>query len=326
MIGRFPEAQILRRWPWAPAFEKAIAGVATIGRRYLAVDPELVAGSADIVLADLTGHWEDVYQPSVTTRALYMLPTGASADSAGWLRLDDEITGTVVELEPEQTTTDVFYLDEAQVEMTLVKPVSRVRIRRFRADPEVSAANRPRPNPIAFPEITVSRINAYHVAVRLLAESEPGHRHDRADPVRRHHDTAGKPAMFTSTVNDATEPTADPAVWVIGPDEFAPDPALERQLINEYLDRNHRYRTGTWPTRPGSIAAVAPGQRRVHRVGRRRRVGASAARRGANGRAGSVAGRIRHRVGPARSAAGDRRAQRRAPVPVPGDDVEHRGG
>ena len=65
MIGRFPEAQILRRWPWAPAFEKTIAGVATNGRRYLAVDPELVAGSADIVLADLTGHWEDVYRPSV---------------------------------------------------------------------------------------------------------------------------------------------------------------------------------------------------------------------------------------------------------------------
>ena len=64
----------------------------------------------------------------------------------------------------------MFYLDEAQVEMTLVKPVSRVRIRRFRADPEVSAANRTRPNPIAFPEITVSRINAYHVAVRLPAD------------------------------------------------------------------------------------------------------------------------------------------------------------
>ena len=80
MIGRFPEAQILRRFPWAPAFERMINGVATNGRRYLAVDPELVAGSADIVLADLTGHWEDVYQPSVTTRALYMLPAGASAE------------------------------------------------------------------------------------------------------------------------------------------------------------------------------------------------------------------------------------------------------
>jgi len=102
MIGRFPEAQILRRFPWAPAFERMINGVATNGRRYLAVDPELVAGSADIVLADLTGHWEDVYQPSVTTRALYMLPAGASADSADWLRLNDEITGRVVELEPDR--------------------------------------------------------------------------------------------------------------------------------------------------------------------------------------------------------------------------------
>ena len=102
MVGRFPEAQILRRFPWAPAFKRMINGVATNGRRYLAVDPELVAGSADIVLADLTGHWEDVYQPSVTTRALYMLPTGASADSADWLRLNDEITGSVVELEPDR--------------------------------------------------------------------------------------------------------------------------------------------------------------------------------------------------------------------------------
>ena len=172
MIGRFPEAQILRRWPWAPAFEKTIAGVATDGRRYLAVDPELVAGSTDIVLADLTGRWEEVYRPSVTTRALYLLPTGASS-SADWLRLNDEISGTVVDLEPETTTTDVFYLDEARLEMNLTGPVARVRIRRFRDDPEVTTANQARPNPIAFPEITVSRLNAYHVAVRLPADRSP---------------------------------------------------------------------------------------------------------------------------------------------------------
>lgn len=257
LIGRFPEAQILRRWPWAPAFEKTIAGVATNGRRYLAVDPELVAGSADIVLADLTGRWEDVYRPSVTTQALYMLPTGARSDSADWLRLDDEIKGTVVELEPETTTADVFYLDEALVEMNLVGPVARVRIRRFRDDPEVTAANRARPNPIAFPEITVSRVNAYHVAVRLPADRSVATGTTGRILSGGITDTAGKPATFTSTVNYATEPTADPAVWVIRPDEFAPDPALERQLISEYLDRNHRFRTGTWPTRPGSIAAVA---------------------------------------------------------------------
>jgi hypothetical protein len=257
MIGRFPEAQILRRFPWAPAFERTIAGVATNGRRYLAVDPELVAGSADIVLADMTGHWEDVYQPTVTTRGLYLLPTGFNTTSADWLRLNDEIKGTVVELQPETTTSDVFYLDEALIDTDLTGPVARDRIRRFRSDPEVTAANRTRPNPIAFPEITVSRINAYHVGVQL-----PGDRSMATGKTGQIlsggiTDTDGKPSTFTSTVNYATEPTSDPAVWVIRPDEFVPDPALERQLINEYLDRNHRFRTGIWPTRPGSIAAVA---------------------------------------------------------------------
>jgi len=155
----------------------------------------------------------------------------------------------------------VFYLDEAQVEMTLVKPVSRVRIRRFRADPEVSAANRTRPNPIAFPEITVSRINAYHVAVRLPADRSLATGTTGRILSGGITDAAGKPTTFTSTVNYATEPTADPAVWVIRPDEFAPDPNLERQLISEYLDRNHRFRTGTWPTRPGfDRGRCAPGR------------------------------------------------------------------
>ena len=27
LVGRFPEAQILRRWPWAPAFERTVSGV-----------------------------------------------------------------------------------------------------------------------------------------------------------------------------------------------------------------------------------------------------------------------------------------------------------
>ena len=42
------------------------------------------------------------------------------------------------------------------------------------------------------------------------------------------------PGTFTSTVNYATEPTADPAVWVIRPDEFIPDPA--RCVVSTFGD------------------------------------------------------------------------------------------
>lgn len=256
LVGRFPEAQILRRWPWAPAFERTIGGVATAGRRYLTVDAELVAASADVVLGDLTGGWEQLYRPSVTTRGLYLLPTGADATHADWLRIGQEISGNVVEYEPEVTTRDVFYLDEARIHQNLIGPVARVRIDQFRGDPEVAAASRALPNPIALPEIAVSRINAFHVAVRLPADRSraTGTRGRLLDGAVT--DAAGRPTPFTSTVNYATEPSADPAVWVIRPDEFEPDPILERRLLAEYLDRNHRFRTGSWSTRPGSVAAV----------------------------------------------------------------------
>ncbi len=257
LVGRFPEAQILRRWAWAPAFERTIAGVATAGRRYLAVDAELVAASADVVLGDLTGGWEQMYRPSVTTRGLYLLPDGADATHADWLRTGREISGHVVELDPEVTTDDVFYLDEARLRQNLVGPVARVTIDRFRSNPEIAPASSGLPNPIALPEIAVSRINAYHVAVRLPADRSPatGTRGRILDGAVT--DADGRPTPFTSTVNYATEPSADPAVWVIRLDEFVPDPILERRLLAQYLDRNHRFRTGAWSTRPGSVVAVA---------------------------------------------------------------------
>ncbi len=170
LVGRFPEAQILRRWPWAPAYERTISGVATAGRRYLAVAPELVAASADAVLGDPTGGWEQLYRPSVTSRGLYLLPTGADATHADWLRTGHEISGNVVEFEPEVTTRDVFYLDEARIRQNLIGPIARVWIDQFRSDPEIAAASRTLPNPIALPEIAVSRINASHVAVRLPSD------------------------------------------------------------------------------------------------------------------------------------------------------------
>lgn len=257
LVGRFPEAQILRRWPWAPAFERTIDGVATAGRRYLAVEAELVAGSADIVLADLSGSWEDLYRPRVSTRALHLLPTGADTTDASWLRANREISGSVFELQPAQTTRDVFFIDEARLDTDLDGSTGRAKIRRFRRDPEVAEGRRDLTNRIALPDIRVSRINAFHAAVRLptdrsLVTGQTGQvLHGRVV------DVAGRPTAFTSTVNYATEPTADSAVWVIRPDEFEPDPVLERRLIAAYLDRNHRYRTGAWPTRPGSVAAVA---------------------------------------------------------------------
>jgi len=109
-------------------------------------------------------------RPSVTSRGLYLLPTGADATHADWLRTGHEISGNVVEFEPEVTTRDVFYLDEARIRQNLIGPIARVWIDQFRSDPEIAAASRTLPNPIALPEIAVSRINASHVAVRLPSD------------------------------------------------------------------------------------------------------------------------------------------------------------
>ena len=54
LIGNFPEASLVRTVSWCPGF---------INPRQLAIGPELISERAEIVLADLTGNWENLLPP-----------------------------------------------------------------------------------------------------------------------------------------------------------------------------------------------------------------------------------------------------------------------
>ena len=53
LVGNFPEASLVRRVSWCPGF---------LSPRQLAVGTELISSRAEIVLADLTGNWENLYR------------------------------------------------------------------------------------------------------------------------------------------------------------------------------------------------------------------------------------------------------------------------
>ncbi len=258
LVGRFPEAQLVRRWPWAPAFGRTIGGIAVPeGWNYFAYEPERVASSADIVLADLNGAWDDLYRRHVAITSVHIRPDRRET-AEEILAPGRVIAGRAAQLETLRFE-DVFWIDDGDVDFPSRSPVT-ARIRRFRADPEVPAGARRLPNPIAVPELFVSRINAFHAATRLptdrsVVTSTTGRLVD-GSPV----DAGGRPQAFTSTVNYATT-SSDPEgrVWTIDPREFEPDPGLERRLLAEYLDRNHRWRTGGYPPCSSAVGVAYDG-------------------------------------------------------------------
>jgi hypothetical protein len=87
------------------------------------------------------------------------------------------------------------------------------------------------PNPMARPDILVSRINAYHAALEPKA--------DVVDAEGRHLlDEHGLPQTLTFT--DAAATPHPIGVW----EHSEP---TERRLLVEYFERNHRFRTGGFP-------------------------------------------------------------------------------
>ena len=66
LVGSFPEATLVRRWIWKrQRWNVTIAGKPYKGADqtdFLRIVPEPVAPRADIVLADLDGNWEDIYE------------------------------------------------------------------------------------------------------------------------------------------------------------------------------------------------------------------------------------------------------------------------
>jgi hypothetical protein len=106
-------------------------------------------------------------------------------------------------------------------------------------NPELFWQDRFLPNPIAQPEIVVSRINARHVAQNPTLPP----------------DRFGKLPVSEEGTPQSVEYTT-PQTF-----DWAPDPRLEQRILNDYLGRNHDFRMGSdhWlPLRTSTVRSTDP--------------------------------------------------------------------
>ncbi|MDG6250935.1 VCBS repeat-containing protein [Methanocalculus sp.] len=249
LVGSFPEAELVRRTMWTPHFKKTIAGVeynkpGDEVTPYLAIEPEHIAGRSDIVLADFNGNWEALYHEEQELESIVALPDPATA-ATEW-PVDGAVFSSLAFDRTMESRNDFFYINDSDY-LVLDAPPGELKlfIRHRQLHPEIAAADRNLPNPIARPDIVISRINARHIAINPdpTIVGENGVR-----PI----DEEGYPQSFISTQN------YDPQHFKKWQEFFEPDPVLERRVICDYFDLNHRHRTGCFadlPFRAGAIGS-----------------------------------------------------------------------
>lgn len=237
LVGAFPHALLVRTVNWRRR------GAVTVGSgehkreladvSYLRSVPEAVAQTCDLVLADLDGRWEPIYVrdpvrlPTVVAVADGPVPDGPF--------VTDKFTCGAVTFE------DFFHVNDGRVDVAEVvvkdgaPPSIHVVPRDHDIDDECSREDLALGNPIARPDIVVSRLNACGVAL---------------SPRPEYLDEAGAPRAVTF---EGKVPGWSDAPW-----QF--DPVLERRLLIEYFERNHAYRTAGCVDsyRPASLAHSLP--------------------------------------------------------------------
>jgi hypothetical protein len=241
LVGHFPDALLVRTCNWRRNEPLSLPGKDS---NPVAIDakttnvrcvPEIVAHRCDIVLADLDGAWEDVYVPGPAVLPSVTAVFGDSVPDAG---------GKCVAMQTgELKVVDVFHVRDGAA--VADKEAFVVALDAADRDHECRAADKLLGNPLARPEIAISRIDARGVAWRPDADAfeylpEPGHDFKAsfrimAQPVARR-GSAGKPPA--------------PVAWHF-------DARLEQRLLIAYFDRNHEFRTNGVPAeqrRPASIA------------------------------------------------------------------------
>ncbi len=227
LVGRFPDAYVVRTCNWHKKGKVEVDGETYSDTPFLRRVPEGVAHRAEIVLSDLDGHWEDIYvQPRTLLESVVAVcPEGTGEDGAPYVAVRH---GTVA-------FEDFFHVSDGVLELD----EDTITLRDAEGDPECCDEDRERPNVIARPDIVVSRIDARGVALR-----------PREDVVG----VDGKGLLDERGQPRAVSFAKDPPHWREALWEFSPQ--LEQRLLTDYFVRNHAYRRGTaelaW--RPASIA------------------------------------------------------------------------
>ncbi len=260
LLGAFPDAFVVRSCNWRKKTPIVLRKGTPDERRfaepvpYLRTVAEDVAHTADLVLSDLDGRWDELYVERRERLPTYFGVFPGGVPPRGGTTPDFE-RGSV-------THEDYFHVDDGRLSVgEVLGKNGEVRALRLvplddRADGECSPADQARGNPIARPDIVVSRIDARGVALRPRRDVVDA---DGAGLL----DADGKPRAVT--IPDGQKvPHWREGIW-------EPDPVLERRLLADYLDRNHRWRSGAFRDaatfRPASLACdLGSGFRVVRRA------------------------------------------------------------
>ncbi|MBE7559097.1 hypothetical protein HS125_09165 [bacterium] len=240
LVGSFPEAMLVRSCNWRRNDEAVLFAGTPRQQRFpwpapqLRTQAELVAVRCELVLCDLDGNWEERYlQPRTPLPSLLALfPGGVPAH--GGLSAAFEIASTTFE--------DFFYVNDGQymarVIQTPTGELLDVKTLDDRRDEECAPHDLAAPNPLAQPDIVVSRINARGVALSPRSDIRGASGEGLLD-------ADGTPQRVSFARRED-----------LPRETFVFDSALERRLLLEYFDRNHRYRKGamTGQHRPAGIS------------------------------------------------------------------------
>lgn len=237
LTGHFPDAFLVRTINWRKSGPLVLHAGTPQERKWEAVRsirrvPEVVAQKADIVLSDLDGAWEKIYVQPRTRLPSFTVVPGAGFGTDGGLAEDVAAGG--------RSREDFFHLSDGALAADQKDGRWQVTLDAAAANAECSAADAARPNPMARPDILVSRIDARNAAQRPRADIT-------GTDGARLLDAQGRPQ--TVHFGEAAKVPSVASLW-------EHDPVLEHRLLREYFERNHAYRTGrarlAW--RPASIA------------------------------------------------------------------------
>ncbi|NCO90371.1 MAG: hypothetical protein COZ06_37855 [Armatimonadetes bacterium CG_4_10_14_3_um_filter_66_18] len=237
LVGNFPDALLVRQYFWRLHQPTTLNQGKPNERKfeqpldYWRTRAEPIAMRSELVLSDLDGRWEDCYHEAREALPYVIAAFPDGAEQAGGVTADFE--------EGTDAFEDFFFLDDGAWKEEPAGDGKRKFTCLGERNKECSTADLTLTNPLARPDIAVARVNARNAAVNPdpAIVDAPGH---------GLLDDTGKPQTLTFESNDKTPPQR--SFWI-------PDAKLERQLLAEYFERNHRYRTGAFNAdrRPASL-------------------------------------------------------------------------
>jgi len=252
LVGNFPEASLVRKVSWCPGF---------LNPRQLAISLELVCTRAEIVLGDLTGNWESLYQEADFDGEDISAIPDAATTAAGWFDGESirtcEFTSSSFTIQPSKKFRDAFFIDDAIYTIldntATPNPFLRIALNQAEQNNEVDPLDHSLVNILARPDIGVSRLNALRVAVN----PDPTLTGDGGTTFL---DAAGNPQTVqrSNAFPSFNEGNQQDRLFTCR------DFDLERRLMIDYFNRNHRFRTGAFSTLPFRAAVIvgehAPGE------------------------------------------------------------------